>query len=229
MNLSAFKRLFFTAIFFLLLSAGLNAQTHYESRTFIGAAGGIDLSRVFFTPSVTQGFNIGGRAGVSFRYIEESHFGFIIEADWLQRGWKDNFEDLPYNYSRTVNYIEVPFMAHVYFGRRGKFFFNAGPSVSFMIGESVSTNIDLSDISNNHDFYNRITYHYFEKVNQKVDYGIQAGIGGEFSINRRNSIYLEGRFYYGLGNMLKSGRTENIRGSNSMTISVTAGYWFRLK
>lgn len=206
-----------------------SAQNHYASRLFIGGHGGADFSRVFFTPSVSQSFNIGMNAGFNFRYIEEKHFGFIVEANWVQRGWKDNFEEMSYKYSRTVNFIEIPFLAHMYFGNRGKFFVNAGPSVSFMIGESTSSNFDINSISVNPDFNNRITYQYMQEVNQKVDYGIQAGLGGEFNINRNNSLYLEGRFYYGLGNLLKSGRTENIRGSNSMTISATLGYWFRMK
>lgn len=209
------------------LTAG--AQSHYTSRTYIGGHTGADFSRVFFTPSVNQSFNIGGNLGANFRYIEEKHFGFIVEADWVQRGWTESFDNLPYKYSRTVNYIEIPFLAHIYFGNRAKFFINAGPSVSFTIGESTKSNFDINAISSNPDFNNRITYQYSQEVNQKVDYGIQAGLGGEYSLNQKNSIYLEARFYYGLGNMLKSGRTENIRGSNSMTISVSAGYWFRLK
>lgn len=210
-------------------SSVASAQTHYSSRVYIGAHGGADFSRVEFTPGVTQGFNIGANAGVNFRYIEEKHFGFIVELNWLQRGWKEDFEELPYNYSRTANFIELPFLAHVYFGARGKFFINAGPSVSLMVGESTRTNIDLTGIQKNPDFENRITYQMLQDVNRKVDYGIQGGIGGEFSINPKNSIYLDARFYYGLGNLLKSGRTEPIRGSNSMTISLSAGYWFRLK
>lgn len=204
-------------------------QSHYASRVSIGAHGGIDLSRVEFTPSVEQSFILGGNAGLNFRYVEEKHFGFIVEANWEQRGWQENFEDLPYQYSRTVNFINIPFLAHIYFGRRGKFFINAGPSVSFMIGESTKANFDIAKVSSNPDFENRITYQYAEEVDQKVDYGIAGGLGGEFSINPRNSFYLEARFYYGLGNMLKSGRTENIRGSNSMSIMVSLGYWFRIK
>lgn len=223
-------KLKFILIFFLT-AFGLNsiAQTHYTSRVYLGAHGGVDMSRIFFTPSVSQGFIIGGNAGLNFRYIEEKHFGFIVEANWLQRGWSDSFENLPYNYSRTIDYVQIPFMAHVYFGNRGKFFFNAGPSVGFVIGESTKTNFDIATISSNPDFNNRINYHYFEKVNQKVDYGISAGLGGEFSVNPKNSLYLEARFYYGLGNVLKSGRTENIRGSNSMSIEFSLGYWFRIK
>lgn len=205
------------------------AQSHYESRLYIGAHGGVNLSRVTFTPSVTQSFNIGGNAGINFRYIEEKHFGFIAEVNWEQRGWKDDFEGLPYNYSRTVNYIQIPFLAHIYFGTRARFFINAGPSVSFVIGESTKSNFDAASVASNPDFDNRMAYHYGLPVHQKVDYGISGGIGGEFGIDPRNSIYLDIRFYYGLADVLKSGRTEPIRGSNAMSISASIGYWFRMK
>lgn len=217
------------SLFILIGFNTTQAQTHYTSRIFVGAHGGVDLSRVMFTPSIRQGFNIGGNAGLNFRYIEENHFGFIVELNWEQRGWQDSFEVMPYSYKRTANFIQIPFLAHIYFGRRGKFFFNAGPSVSFMIGESTSANFDPATISTNPDFNNRNTQHYFQDVNQKVDYGISAGLGGEFGITPRHSLYLEARIYYGLGNLLKSGRTEPIRGSNSLSISASIGYWFRAK
>lgn len=210
-------------------SHNARAQAHYESRVFLGAHGGVNMSKVIFTPSVTQGFQIGGNAGFNLRYVEENHFGFIVEANWQQRGWSEDFDDLPYNYSRTVNYLQIPILAHIYFGRRGKFFINAGPSVSLMVGESTSSNFDYKNVSGNPDFNNRISYQLDMPVHQKMDYGIEGGIGGELSINPKNSIYLEGRFYYGLGDMLKSGRTEPIRGSNSMSISFSVGYWYRIK
>ena len=62
-----------------------------------------------------------------------------------------------------------------------------------------------------------------------VDYGISAGLGTDIFINQKHSFSIEGRFYYGLGNVLKSGRTEEFSASNSMSIMVTLGYWFRLK
>lgn len=214
-----------------LVSIALSAhgQAHYDSRIYVGGHAGVNLSRVQFTPSVSQGFNPGANVGLNFRYIEEKHFGLIVEANWEQRGWKESFKDLPYSYSRTVNYIQIPFLAHIYFGTRGKFFINAGPSLSFMVGESTKSNFDFANAATMSDFKNRIWYQYLEPVKQKVDYGISAGIGGEFGITPQHSVYLDARLYYGLGNMLKSGRTENIRGSNSLSISVSAGYWFRMK
>ena len=152
-----------------------------------------------------------------------------MELNWEQRGWKESFDELPYSYSRTVNYLQLPFLAHIYFGRRGKFFINAGPSVSLRLSESTNANFDTATVGSNPDFDNRITYQYGLPVHQKVDYGISGGIGGEFSINPRNSIYVDARFYFGLADVLKSGRTEPIRGSNAMTISASIGYWFRIK
>lgn len=216
-----------------IVAAGLsaNAQTHYSSNISVGVKGGVDLSRVMFTPSVKQGFLLGGNVGVTFRYIEENHFGLIAEVNWEQRGWKENFEEYPFEYSRTIDYIQIPFLAHIYFGKRGRFFFNAGPEIGFRIGESTKANFDYNNLSSVTGFPTslRTTYQYQMAAENKVDFGISAGLGSEFSLNRRNSIYIEGRFYYGLGNVLKSGRTENFRGSNSMSIMASVGYWFRVK
>ncbi|MDE7412353.1 MAG: PorT family protein [Muribaculaceae bacterium] len=214
----------------LLFNLGqVKAQTHYNSNVSVGVKAGMDLSRVNFTPGVKQSFLPGANAGFTIRYIEENHFGLIGEINFEQRGWKENFEEAPFKYSRTLNYIQIPFLAHIYFGRRARFFFNAGPEIGFMIGESTSSNFDYKNVGAVSGFPNRTTYQYLINADPKVDYGISAGLGGEFNVNRTHSVYLEGRFYYGLGNVLKSGRTERFRGSNSMSIMISAGYWFRIK
>lgn len=214
-----------------MVAVGLHAQTHYTSRVSLGLKGGVDFSRVFFNPSVKQGMLLGGMAGVTVRYVEEDHFGLIAEVNWEQRGWEENFEGAPYHYSRTINYIQIPLLAHIYFGRRGRFFFNAGPEIGFVLGSSVSTNFNplatgsLPDFPSNH----KNTYEMTMDVNQKIDFGISAGLGGEFFVTPRHSLYLEGRFYYGLGNILKSGRQQPFSASNSMSVMATVGYWFRIK
>lgn len=224
-----FGKIILVVLMLLSASQTVKAQTHYSANISVGVKGGVDLSRISFTPSVKQKFAIGMNGGVTFRYIEENHFGLITEVNFEQRGWSENFETYPYQYSRTLNYVQIPFLAHIYFGRRGKFFFNAGPEIGFLLGESTSANFDYNNLSQIKDFPIRTTYQYQLAAENKVDYGISAGLGGEFNINRRNSIYIEGRFYYGLGNVLKSGRAENFRGSNSMSIMASIGYWFRIK
>lgn len=166
-----------------------------------------------------------------FRYIEENHFGLIIEANWMQRGWGEDFEGAPYNYHRITNYVEVPFMAHIYFGRRGKFFINVGPEVSFFIGESTKANFDPANMNSLPDFpiKNRTNTQMTMPVHHRMDYGITGGLGGEFNINKWNSVSLEVRAYFGLGNVMPDKRADVFSLSNQLTIAAEVGYWFRVK
>lgn len=213
------------------LSSAASAQTHYSSNVAVGLRGGAEMSYVFFSPSVPQSWPVGGTAGVMVRYIEENHFGLIAEINWTQRGWSEDFEGAPYRYRRTLNYLEIPVLAHIYFGRRGRFFINAGPEVSYMFSESTSANFDPSDMATLPGFpiKNRTNEQMNIAVSNRVDYGITAGLGGEFSINRRNSLSLEARVYYGIGNIMPSKRADVFSVSNQLSVSLTAGYWFRVK
>lgn len=220
----------FAAIFFWYVLP-IQSQTHYQSNVAIGVKGGVDFSEVFFNPHVKQTFELGTTAGLMVRYIEENHFGLIGELNFAQRGWKENFEDDPFHYSRDLDFIDLCFLAHVYFGRRGRFFFNAGPQVGYYLGEHIKANFDPNDISSipNFPVINRINQQMTEPINIKVDYGISAGLGGEFNINRRNSICLECRFYFGLANIFSTKRADYFNASNQMSLSATIGYWFRVK
>lgn len=221
------------ALFAICVGAGCPAhsQTHYSSNVSVGVRGGVDFSKVFFNPAVKQSMAMGMTGGVMVRYIEENHFGLIGELNFVQRGWAENFEGAPYDYKRTLNYVELPVMAHIYFGRRGKFFFNAGPLVALYLGDSVKSNFDPQQMATLPDFplSNRMNEQMQLDVNQKFDYGICAGLGAEFNLNRRNSISLEARFYYGLGNVFSAKRADTYNASNQMSISATVGYWFRVK
>lgn len=221
----------FLVLIFMALSLPAISQTHYSSNVTLGVKGGVTLSEVFFNPSVRQKFNQGVTAGVMFRYIEENHFGLLAELNFVQRGWAENFEGAPYKYSRTINYLELPVMAHIYFGRRGKFFFNAGPQIGLYLGDSTDADFDPKEMATLPDFpyTNRMNEQMLLDVTQKIDYGISAGLGGEFNVNKRNSISIEARFYFGLGNIFPSKRVDTYSASNQMTLSATIGYWFRIK
>lgn len=222
-------------IFLLLTSFFIfehgNAQTHYASNVAIGIKGGMDFSQVFFNPKVKQNFLPGTTAGIMVRYIEENHFGLIGELNFAQRGWKENFEDDPFNFSKTLDYIDLCFMAHIFFGNRGRFFFNAGPQIGYYLGERIKANFDPYEMGSIPGFpnINRINQQMIEPVTIKVDYGISAGLGGEFNLNRRNSLSVECRFYFGLANIFSTKRVDYFNASNQMSLSATIGYWFRIK
>lgn len=207
------------------------SQTHYSSNVALGVKGGVEFSQVFFNPNVRQKFAPGLTGGLMFRYIEENHFGLIAELNFAQRGWSENFEDAPYNYTRTTNYIELPVLAHIFFGRRGRFFFNAGPQVGLYLGDKVKSNFDPKDMATLPDFpyRNRMNEQMLLEVKQKIDYGISAGLGAEFNVTKRNSLCVEARFYYGLGNIFSAKRVDTYSASNQWSIGATVGYWFRIK
>lgn len=224
------KAIVLIIIAFLGIYTG-KAQTHYSSNVSVGARGGIDISRVFFSPSVMQGWPVNPTLGVGIRYIEENHFGLIAELNYVRRGWSENFEGRPFKYRRDLDYLEIPVFAHIYFGGKTRFFVNAGPQIAFRIGESMTSNFNPYDTSSIPDFphTNRRNSQLTEEVTQKIDYGISAGLGGEFHINPKNSLTLEARYYFGLGNIFSAKPQDNFRASNTMYIALTAGYWFRFK
>lgn len=225
------KRLVLAIIISLSISISGLAQTHFDSKVDLGVRGGATFSTVTFKPSITGTFGLGYTGGLTFRYSEENHFGLVAEVNLVQRGWAEKFEDLPYKYQRILNYLEVPIMSHIYFGKRGKFFINAGPEIAYYLGDKINSNFDYNDTSELEGFHdkNRRDEQLTMQVSQKIDFGIVAGLGGEFSINRRNSIAIEARLYYGIGNVMPSGRQDTFSLSNQLSIGVTAGYWFRIK
>lgn len=217
-----------TAIAALLATA----QTHYEGQISVGGKGGVSLSRVNFNLGVEQIMLPGMTAGVMFRYIEEKHFGLIAELNMTQRGWKENFEESDYKYSHRFTYLELPIMTHIFFGnQRIKGFFNLGPEINVMLGNGIKSNFAYQDAADMEYFIND-TRHIEQMtmdIKNRFDYGICGGAGMEINLNAKHSLLLEGRFYYGLTDVFPNHKTDIFSSSNSMTVTVTLGYFYRLK
>ena len=216
----------------LMMALHATSQTHYEGTFAVGGKAGASFSRVNFNPSVQQVMLPGMTAGVMFRYIEENHFGLIAELNLTQRGWKEKFEESDYKYNHSFTYLELPIMTHIFFGnQRVKGFFNAGPEINVMLGDGVSSNFNYQQAGDMEYFIND-TRHIEQmtmKVKNKLDYGICAGAGMEVNLNPKHSLLLEGRFYYGLTDVFPNHKTDIFSSSNSMTVTVTLGYFYRLK
>ena len=84
------------------LQSGLAQRSDYQPEFTVGVKGGTTLSRVSFTPTVTQSLLLGYTGGVSVRYIEEKFFGLIAEINFTQCGWNETFEEDPYTYTSLV-------------------------------------------------------------------------------------------------------------------------------
>lgn len=214
-----------------LMPVSAQAQGRYKPHISVGAHGGMSMSRMSFSPSVPQGWEQGINMGVQVRYAEEKIFGIIAELNFEQRGWKETFEDNPgLEYSRRLTYLDLPLLTHIYFGpKRCKFFFNLGPEFSYMISNGITANFDYTNPEDAGIEATRRVNQMSMEVKNKFDYGICAGLGVEFYLKPRHSIYVEGRFYYGLGNIFPSSKADEFSASRNMNLAVTAGYNFRLK
>ncbi len=67
------------------------------------------------------------------------------------------------------------------------------------------------------------------KVEKKFDYGIAGGLGMEYSHPRLGHFLLEGRYYYGLGNIYGATKRDYFGVSNCSAITIRLTYLLDLK
>ena len=233
------------ALTLLLLPLTVQAQIGEHRNTLsVGVNGGYNLTSIRFTPKVVQSMKGGINGGLTVRYTVEKYFSTIAsiqaEINYSQLGWKENIQDVNDNavinattglaeqYERTINYVQIPFMAHLAWGRENKginFFVNAGPQLGIYRSESTKTNFDWAN-RNMTDRANTIVAQDTMKVENKFDYGIAAGAGIEWAIPKVGRFTLEGRYYYGLGNIYGDSKRDYFASSNFGTITIKLGYLF---
>ena len=221
MNKKIFLILMITSIFPFV---SINAQKRFPTEHSIGITAGMNMSKVSFQPSVAQDYKMGETFGFAYRYIEEKYFGIQAELMFTTRGWKDKLEDYPdYHFSRSFSYVELPIMSHIFFGNnRFRGFVNLGPSISYLVGsDKVVTNIDYS-VENPFE-----TEHHNLEISNRFDYGIIGGAGIELRFGR-NFFLIEGRYYFGLGDLFPNEKKDYFEASASQYISVKATYLFKI-
>lgn len=234
-------------VFVLLFSCATvaSAQIGQHRNDFsIGVNGGYTLSNVGFTPKVTQSLLGGTTAGLSCRYVCEKYFSTICsiygEVNYTQMGWKERIlttdnqpvinavSGLPEQYNRTLNYLQVPVFAHLAWGKEHsgmQFFFQLGPQFGYLLSEKTTTNFNFKD-RNTADRSNVVCAQDTMAVENKFDYGIAAGAGIELSVRRVGHFLLEGRYYYGLGNIYGDSKRDYFSKSNNSSIVVKLTYLF---
>lgn len=232
-------------VFLFSCATVASAQIGQHRNDFsIGVNGGYTLSNVGFTPKVTQSLLGGTTAGLSWRYVCEKYFSTICsiygEVNYTQMGWKERIlttdnqpvinavSGLPEQYSRTLNYLQVPVFAHLAWGKEHsgmQFFFQLGPQFGYLLSEKTTTNFNFKD-RNTADRSNVVCAQDTMVVENKFDYGIAAGIGVELSVRRVGHFLLEGRYYYGLGNIYGDSKRDYFSKSNNSSIVVKLTYLF---
>ncbi|MGI6074428.1 MAG: porin family protein [Fermentimonas sp.] len=230
------KHLSSVILIFVFCIASLSAQqNNFEKKLYVGVNAGATAAKIDFMPSVPELFKYGVVGGVSAKYISEKYLGLILEVNFSQRGWKEDFTEEPeLSYERTLNYIEVPLMTHVYAGSKNvRFIFNAGPQVSFLLSDNSAMSESLAQRlqeqkESNPDTRYGYQYRPIGEMN-KVDYGIVGGMGVELN-TAVGTFDLEGRYYFGLGDVFTNRRNKQAYFSRSAhrLIEAKLTYYFRV-
>ncbi|WP_287667829.1 porin family protein [Bacteroides sp.] len=215
-----------------------------RSNFSVGVNGGVNLNSVSFTPTIKQNSLMGITGGLTARYISEKYFAMIcgaqVELNFSQRGWDQLFEivslddngnevtskDPSKTYTRKMTYIDIPFLAHLAFGRdRGlQFFIHAGPQIGFLISESETIKgIDMNELSSTQKAV------YGTKIQNKFDYGITGGGGVELRTKKAGSFIVEGRYYFALSDFYKTTKKDYFARAAHGTISIKLTYLFDWK
>lgn len=233
----------------------------YRTDFALGFNGGMAMSNVSFMPIVPQSMLNGPTFGLTARYTCEKYFksicAVVAEVNYTQMGWKEDILDMndhpvplhtdesqTLSYARKINYLQVPLLARLGWGRERngfQFFIQLGPQVGFYLNDNIESNFDVRNPAFNPKIENGSygpEYQYGGKrashvvaqdtmaVKYKTDYGISAGGGLEFSNRHLGHFIVEGRYYYGLGNLFGNTKRDYFGRSNFGTIVVKGTYLF---
>lgn len=210
------KKLTLLFISFLSFFSIFSQTVFFEpSEKYLGTTFGMNHSMIMFNPSINQKIPfLGYNGGISFRYITEKHVGLQIELKYAQRGWSD----IDNNYVRQINYVEIPFLTHIYIGNTHRIIFNLGPKIGYKISDSVRQNANPS-----FDYAE-----YVKDIRYPFDYGLAAGIGYNLHTRNLGVFELEARGNYGLSDVFANSKSDYFSTSNHLNIAVNLGWYLQL-
>ena len=135
-----------------------------------------------------------------------------------------------------MTYLQIPVFARMGWGRerRGlQFFIQAGPQMGIFLNEKTEMNFPWDSrtpvYTDGSGRTSSVIAQDTMSVENKVDYGIAAGAGIELSLNRVGHFILEGRYYYGLGDIYGNSKRDYFGRSNFANITIKLTYLFDIK
>jgi hypothetical protein len=219
----------FVFVFFAFLFQFAHSQTSsFSPEWAFGVNAGANLSQMRFNSGIyiPQGFYAQPSGGLTVRYISENHFGIIGELNYSLCGWtekKDTLGSAHLNeYTRSLAYLEVPLLTHLYFnlGKRARFIVNAGPQFRYNIGEAVKEKVIADENAN---------WRYYDddyKIANKFDYGLKGAMGIEIRTGI-GSFILSGSYYFGLADIFNNKRDDVFQSSSNQIIGINLTYLIR--
>lgn len=177
-----------TLFIILCLSMELNAQVN------AGIMGGFNFADLHLDDE-TSSRAVWGLGGVVDIYLFDN-FSIRTEPMYIKKGGVIEADDDSPRITARGEMIELPVFARYEIGNLEKLYFLAGPTVAFLLSNKIDADINgivfNSDITDN---------------TKKLDFGIGLGVGLQFPINIL-TVFIEGRYTFGLNNLQKGGTYE---------------------
>ncbi len=144
----------------------------------------------------------------------------------------DSLSGIYTKYQNT--YLQLPIMLNVTFGRKLKYFLEAGFYTAYWTNSSIDGKIpDIFSVSNNAinqtQEFKLVSYHtryQFRSIaDQRIETGWVGGVGVEYPITAKFVSFLAGRYIYALSNQAKE--LSNYRYNQTATISLGCKFLWR--
>ena len=192
---------------------------------YLGAHAGVMASTMLFKPNVADinvlqsPLTING--GLVFRYAGHKVCAIQTEINYMSRGWHEVValnEGQQMDYNRRLDYIEIPLLMHLYFGKqRFRGFFNLGPQIGYCFRD-VAT--ELPD---------GITSPQYQPIEKPFDWGLAGGLGCYYRTKKIGLFQLEARFNFSLGTTYNNRKVDYFSQSNAMNLSLNLAYMWEIK
>lgn len=209
----------------LLLSIVCIAQPRLRRpEIYVGAHAGVMASTMLFKPSVANmdllQSPLSTNGGLVFRYAGHKVCAIQAEVNYMSRGWHEmiRLDHGTMDYYRTLDYIEVPLLMHLYFGKeRFRGFINLGPQIGYCFRD-VSTELPSS-----------ITAPQYESITKPFDWGLAGGLGCYYRTKKIGLFQIEARFNFSMGSVFNNRQIDYFSQSNAMNLSVNLAYMWEIK
>lgn len=238
--------LLFSAVCCLWCGNAFSQIGEYRSEVALGVNGGYTLSNVGFEPEVPQNMIGGITGGFTIRYTCEKYFKSICalvgEVNITQSGWKEKILDskdqpvinpltgVAEQLERKLTYVQIPMMARMGWGRERKgfqFFIQVGPQIGFHLGDKIKSNFDFQNRNKSSRLgVMKEAPQDSLPIQRTFDYGIAGGLGMEYSHPKVGHFIIEGRYYYGLGDIFDNSKRDFFGRSNNGSIIIKLTYLY---
>jgi hypothetical protein len=139
----------------------------------------------------------------------------------MPRGWHETIQladGSSMDYYRQLDYIEIPLLMHLYFGKeRFRAFLNLGPQIGYCFRD-VSTEVPSTIVSPQ-----------YQPIDKPFDWGLAGGLGCYYRTRHIGIFQLEARFNFSMGTIYNNRKVDYFSQSNSMNLSLNLAYMWEIK